>query len=146
MKKILVLHGPNLNLLGLREPEIYGNTTLEELNNQLIQQADYAGFSLSCLQTNSESALIDAVHQAEEDKVSFIIINAGAFSHTSIALRDAFKAVSIPFIEVHISNIYARESFRHQSWLSGIAKGVICGLGVKGYILALQAILEKNYH
>ena len=143
MKKILVLHGPNLNSLGLREPFIYGNTSLAELNALLLQKAKLAKVDLSCFQSNSEADLINAIYQAAADKVSDIIINPAAFAHTSVALRDALAAVAIPFIEVHISNIYAREPFRHQSWLSDLAGGLICGLGVKVYFLALQSILEE---
>lgn len=142
MKKILVLNGPNLNRLGLREPDLYGSTTLADLNSELTTQANAAGLDLRCLQSNSETGLIEAVHQATDDNVTFMIINAAAYTHTSLALRDALAAGNVPFIEVHISNIYARESFRHHSWLSGIAKGVICGFGVKGYSMALKAIIE----
>jgi len=144
MKKILVLHGPNLNLLGEREPGIYGPTSLEELNQRLLMDAKKAGFDLTILQNNSESLLIDAVHQALKDKINYIIINPAAYTHTSIALRDALLAVNIPFIEVHISNIFKREAFRHQSYFSDIAEGVICGLGVHGYRWALQAIIERE--
>ncbi len=143
MKKILVLHGPNLNLLGLREPSVYGLTSLKQLNDQLETQAKTAGFSLSAMQSNSESALIDAVQQAYIDKVDYLIINPAAYTHTSIALRDAILAVQIPFIEVHISNIYARESFRQHSWFSDIAAGVISGMGTHGYVLALLAVINK---
>ena len=144
MKKILVLHGPNLNLLGLREPSLYGLDSLGQLNEQLETQAVAAGFNLTALQSNSESVLIDAIHQAYSDKIDYLINNPAAFTHTSIALRDAMLAVQIPFIEVHISNIYARESFRQHSWFSDIAAGVISGLGTHGYLLALQAIINKS--
>ena len=143
MKKILVLHGPNLNLLGIREPSVYGMNSLADLNDQLIKNASTAGFSLSTKQSNSESELIDTIHQASIDKINYLIINPAAFTHTSIALRDALLAVKIPFIEVHISNVYARESFRHHSYFSDIAVGVISGLGTNGYLLALQAIIEN---
>lgn len=143
MKKILVLHGPNLNLLGLREPSVYGRTSLAELNEQLQRHAKLAGFTVNSYQSNSEAELIDAIQQAVNDKINYIIINPGAYTHTSIAMRDAFLAVQIPFIEVHISNVHAREPFRHHSYLSDIATGVICGLGTNGYLLALQAIIEK---
>jgi len=143
MKKILVLHGPNLNLLGLREPSVYGLDSLGQLNEQLELQASAVGFSLTALQSNSESVLIDAIHQAYLDKIDYLIINPAAYTHTSIALRDAILAVKIPFIEVHISNIYARETFRQHSWFSDIAAGVISGLGTHGYLLALQAIINK---
>jgi 3-dehydroquinate dehydratase-2 len=142
MKKILILNGPNLNRLGTREPSLYGKTTLLELNALLIEQARQSNAQLTCLQTNSEDELIKTIHQAADEKVDFLIINAAAFTHTSIALRDALLCTQIPFIEVHISNIYARESFRHHSYLSDIAIGVICGLGINGYQLALQHLLE----
>ena len=136
MKKILVLHGPNLNLLGTRQPEHYGNSTLAEINTSLID-CDQA--NVECKQSNSESELIDWVHQAAQDKVDFIIINPAAFTHSSIALRDALEAVNIPFIEVHLSAIKEREPFRHHSYFSDIATEVIDGLGPQGYIHALQA-------
>jgi len=143
MKKILVLHGPNLNLLGTREPAIYGSTTLADINQSLLAKARTVGMALTHLQSNHEGDLIEAIHQAKTDKVDFIIINPAALTHTSIALRDALTAVAIPFIEVHISNIHAREPFRHSSFLSDIAHGVICGFGVKSYSLALQAIIDE---
>lgn len=142
MKKILVLHGPNLNLLGSREPAIYGSTTLSRLDTMLLEQARLANCALSSFQSNSEGDLINIIHQAITDKIDFIIINPAALTHTSIAIRDALAAAHIPFIEVHISNIYGRESFRRHSFLSDLAQGVISGLGVKGYSLALQAILH----
>jgi 3-dehydroquinate dehydratase-2 len=144
MKKILVLHGPNLNLLGVREPSMYGSSSLTQLNEQLKKLATKTGFELSAIQSNHEADLIDAVQHAFTDNIAYLIINPAAFTHTSIALRDAILAVQIPFIEVHISNIYARESFRHQSYFSDIALGVISGLGTNGYLLALQAIIEKE--
>ncbi|MDP3705645.1 MAG: type II 3-dehydroquinate dehydratase [Legionellaceae bacterium] len=140
MKKLRVLHGPNLNLLGLREPSVYGQLTLAELNNTLETQAKLAGFMLTTMQSNDEAKLIHTIHQSLDDNIDYMIINPAAYTHTSIALRDALLAVNIPFIEVHISNIYTRESFRHQSYFSDIAKGVITGLGTDGYLLALQAI------
>jgi 3-dehydroquinate dehydratase II len=140
MAKILVLHGPSLNLLGKREPEVYGTTTLSEINDTLIAQAKTAGHELNCLQSNAEHVLVDSIHGAKEDGVDFIIINPGAFTHTSIALRDAFLGVQIPFIEVHLSNVFARESFRQHSYLSDVAVGTIVGLGAQGYSFALQAI------
>lgn len=143
MKKILVLHGPNLNLLGIREPSIYGTTTLEQINFCLAEQAAAAGVALSCLQSNSEGTLIDTVHQAAADKVSYIILNPAGYTHSSVALRDALSAVKIPFIEIHISNIYSRETFRHHSYFSDIAKGTISGFGAQGYSLALTAIIEE---
>lgn len=144
MKKILVLHGPNLNRLGFREPALYGLTTLAELNASLIAQASQAGCVLSCFQSNSESDLISAIHQAADDQTDVLIINPAAFTHTSIAIRDALTAVAIPFYEVHISNIFGREPFRHHSYLSDIAQGVITGFGVNGYSLTLQTILNKS--
>ena len=144
MKKIHVLHGPNLNLLGQREPEIYGQMSLEYLNHQLSNAATQKGFGLTSLQSNSESALIDAVHHAFFERADYFIINPAAYTHTSIGLRDALLTVNIPFIEVHISNIHARESFRHKSFFSDLALGVISGLGTYGYLLALNAIVEKE--
>lgn len=138
MKKILILHGPNLNLLGKREPSLYGQTSLAQLNQSLKLEAEQASIALTIIQSNSESKLIDAVHNAPDDQIKFIIINPAGFTHTSIALRDALLAVQIPFIEVHISNIFAREHFRQHSYFSDIACGVISGLGTYGYSLALQ--------
>lgn len=138
MPNILVLHGPNLNLLGSREPEVYGYDTLDDINKRIIAAAG-DGVSVKALQSNAEHELIDAVHGAKQDGVDFIIINPGAYTHTSIALRDAFLGVSIPFIEVHLSNVHAREEFRQQSYLSDVAVGVITGLGAAGYLYALQA-------
>ena len=142
MKKILVLHGPNLNLLGLREPSVYGFNTLPQLNNKLMTLAQEANCQLTAIQSNSEAALIDAVHNAYNDNIDYLIINPAAYTHTSIALRDAILTVSIPFIEVHISNIFTREPFRQHSFFSDIALGVISGLGTNGYLLALQAIIN----
>ena len=146
MAAILVIHGPNLNLLGSREPEIYGAETLEEINQSLIAQASNAGHSLSAVQSNAEFELIQHIHDAKQNDVAFIIINPGAFTHTSVALRDALLGVEIPFIEVHLSNVYAREAFRHHSYFSDIAEGVICGFGSKSYQLALQAAHSKLDH
>ena len=143
MANLLLLHGPNLNLLGTREPEVYGGQTLELINQRLIDIADAAGHSLKALQSNAEHELIDSIHNAVSGEVDFIIINPGAFTHTSIALRDALLGVSIPFIEVHLSNVHAREEFRHYSYFSDIAEGVICGFGAKSYDLALDAALSK---
>lgn len=143
MKKILVLHGPNLNLLGVREPKIYGSVSLESINEELQKTAKNASLELSCFQTNSEAELIQAIHNAYSNQIDYLIINPAAFTHTSIALRDALCATTIPFIEVHLSNIYSREPFRHHSYLSDIAKGVICGLGARGYSFALQAIMTE---
>jgi 3-dehydroquinate dehydratase II len=139
---ILVLNGPNLNLLGSREPEVYGATTLAQIEAELSQIAADAGAKLDCLQSNHEGVLIDRIHAARSDGTTFIIINPGAFTHTSIALRDALAAVALPFIEVHISNVHAREPFRHKSYLSDVAVGVIVGLGVNGYRLALSHALS----
>lgn len=138
MATILVLHGPNLNLLGTREPETYGHDTLLTINNQLTEQAKTLGHALSTLQSNAEHILIDRIQQCREDRTDFIIINPAALSHTSIALRDALLAVQKPFMEVHLSNIYRRESFRQHSYLADIAIGTITGLGAQGYQLAVQ--------
>jgi 3-dehydroquinate dehydratase II len=139
---ILLLNGPNLNLLGTREPEKYGSTTLTEIVNGLENQASALDITLSHLQSNAEHALIDRIHQARGN-TDFILINPAAFTHTSVALRDALLAVQIPFIEIHLSNVHAREPFRHHSYLSDIAVGVICGLGADGYTFALQAAVNR---
>ncbi len=138
MASILVLHGPNLNLLGTREPEIYGAETLEDVNQTLSQLAQSQGHHLQSLQSNAEYELIERIHDARSEGIDFIIINPAAFTHTSVALRDAILGVNIPFIEVHISNVHARESFRQHSYFSDVAVGVICGLGTQGYEFALQ--------
>jgi 3-dehydroquinate dehydratase II len=143
MANILVLNGPNLNLLGTREPEVYGNVTLADIATRLQTLAANTKHSLSFFQSNSEAELINAIHEARDKTVRFIIINPAAFTHTSVALRDALLAVNIPFIEVHLSNVHTRESFRHHSYFSDIAVGVILGLGAKGYELALQAAFER---
>ncbi|WP_300427507.1 type II 3-dehydroquinate dehydratase [Thalassolituus sp.] len=142
MARILVLQGPNLNLLGTREPHIYGSTTLADIEATLSEQSGSAGFEFEQLQSNAEHILIDRIHAARTDGTAFILINPGAFTHTSVAIRDALAGVAIPFIEVHISNVHAREPFRQHSYLSDIAVGVICGLGVQGYELALQAAIR----
>lgn len=142
MASILVLHGPNLNLLGTREPGIYGATTLAQINSHLEQQAQVKGHQLSHFQSNAEYQIIDKIHQARDQQVKFIVINPAAFTHTSVAIRDALLAVSIPFIEVHLSNVHKREQFRHHSYFSDIAVGVICGLGAKGYDHALASAIE----
>ena len=142
MPAVLVLHGPNLNLLGTREPGLYGNDTLEAINTRLSQQAAHAKVGLHVLQSNHEGALIDRIHQAGADGTQFIVINPAAFTHTSVALRDALLAVNIPYIEVHLSNVHSRESFRHHSYFSDRAVGVICGLGPHGYELALSHALR----
>jgi len=143
MANILVLHGPNLNMLGTREPEHYGATTLDEINLQLQQQAGAAGHALECFQSNAEHELVDKIQQASQHQVALIIINPAAFTHTSVAIRDALAAVAIPFIEVHLSNVHAREEFRQHSFFSDIAWGVISGLGSQGYELACQAAINK---
>ncbi len=139
MAKILVLHGPNLNLLGSREPSIYGTDTLAQVNERLALQARAGGHELTCFQSNAEHELIDRVQRSRGDGMALIVLNAGAFTHTSLALRDALAAVAVPFIEVHLSNVHARESFRHHSYLSAIALGVIGGFGADSYRLALDA-------
>jgi 3-dehydroquinate dehydratase-2 len=137
-RNILIIHGPNLNLLGVREPEIYGGTTLQDINRNLSRLTESTGVKLDFFQSNAESALIDRVQQTMSDGTDFIIINPAAYTHTSIALRDALAAVKLPFIEVHLSNIYSRESFRQKSYFSDLAIGIISGLGAKGYELALE--------
>lgn len=139
MATILALHGPNLNLLGTREPEIYGSTTLEDINQRLSTKCIDAGHHFQSLQSNAEYELIDRIHDAAREGVNFILFNPAAFTHTSVALRDALKAVNIPFIECHLSNVHAREPFRQHSYLSDIAQGVICGFGPQSYELALDA-------
>lgn len=142
MSTILVLHGPNLNLLGSREPEQYGSSTLDDINQQLINAGQQHGLHVDTFQSNAESDLVDRIHQASGSS-DFIIINPAALTHTSVALRDALLGVAIPFIEVHLSNIHARESFRHNSYLSDVAVGVVSGLGVQSYLLALNAVVER---
>ena len=143
MLKILLLHGPNLNLLGTREPAVYGTTTLAEINARLTERAKQAGAALECFQSNGEGTLIDRVHAAKPGGIGFIIINPGAYTNTSIALRDALAAVAIPFIEVHLSNVHAREPFRKLSYLSDLAVGVVTGLGVDGYEFAIDAAIRR---
>lgn len=143
MATVTVLNGPNLNLLGLREPMHYGNHTLADIKVKLEQQADRLGHQLNFHQSNAEHEIVALIHDAYHTKVDFIIINPAAFTHTSIAIRDALLATRIPFIEIHLSNVHAREAFRHHSYLADIAIGVICGLGALGYELALQAAHEK---
>jgi 3-dehydroquinate dehydratase II len=142
MPKILVIHGPNLNLLGQREPQHYGADTLAAIDARLVQQGQAAGFEVESFQSNAESALVERVHQAREDRTAYIIINPAAYTHTSVALRDALSAVRIPYIEVHLSNVHAREPFRHHSYFSDLAAGVITGLGSVGYELALEAAIR----
>ena len=141
--QILVLHGPNLNLLGTREPGVYGSVTLDQINAELAQIAAKAGSRLDSFQSNHEGALIDRVQAAQNDGTQFIIINPAAYTHTSVGLRDALAGVAIPFIEVHLSNVHKRESFRHHSYFSDLAVGVICGLGAAGYRLALEHVLAR---
>ena len=142
MPDLLVINGPNLNLLGTREPEHYGLDTLEKINQRLAQQASARGYSLEFVQSNAEVDLIEHIHRAGQEGVRFILINPAAFTHTSVAMRDALSGVEIPFIEIHLSNVHAREAFREHSYFSDIAVGVISGLGALGYELALQAALE----
>ncbi|TSA11641.1 MAG: type II 3-dehydroquinate dehydratase [Betaproteobacteria bacterium] len=142
-KKVLVLHGPNLNLLGSREPEIYGRETLADIDRRLVAQGKAAGVVVTCFQSNQEGALIDRVQLAKKQQISFVIINPAGFTHTSVALRDALAGVAIPFVEVHLSNIHAREPFRSHSYFSDLAAGTICGLGSYGYELALQFVLHR---
>ncbi|HRE16151.1 MAG TPA: type II 3-dehydroquinate dehydratase [Rhodocyclaceae bacterium] len=141
--KFLVIHGPNLNLLGAREPEIYGAITLDDINLMLARRAEAANVVLETFQSNHEGALIERIHAARLQEVDCIIINPAAYTHTSVALRDALAATAIPFVEVHLSNVHAREEFRHHSHFSALAIGVICGLGHDGYMLALEYLLNK---
>ena len=143
-KHILLLNGPNLNLLGTREPGVYGASTLADVEQAALAQAAAAGAQLSCFQSNHEGALIDRIHAARLEGVDMIVINPGGLTHTSVALRDALAGVAIPFVEIHISNIYQREEFRHHSFLSAIAQGTICGLGVDGYRLAIDFAVKKR--
>lgn len=143
MLKILLLHGPNLNLLGTREPNVYGSITLAQIDARLQKKAKQAGVGLVCFQSNGEGVLIDRIQEAKNEGVGFIVINPGAYTHTSIALRDALAAVAIPFIEVHLSNVHAREEFRKHSFLSDLAVGVVTGLGADGYDFALDAAIRR---
>jgi 3-dehydroquinate dehydratase-2 len=144
MGRILVLHGPNLNLLGTREPSLYGAITLADIDSRLGKRASAASATLTSFQSNSEAELIARIHSAAQDGTAFIIINPAAFTHTSVALRDALAAVNIPFVEVHLSNVFAREPFRHHSYFTDKAVGLICGLGAKGYELALEYALQHE--
>lgn len=150
MASILVINGPNLNLLGVREPGIYGSRTLADIERHLADRGAKLGADMAFFQSNAEHALIDRIHQAFRDQVDFILINPGAYTHTSVAIRDAFLATRVPFIEVHLSNVHAREPFRRHSYLSDIALGVVCGFGAFGYEIALQAamksITERAHH
>ena len=141
MKKILVLHGPNLNLLGTREPEIYGRTTLDDINKMIAARAKEAGIKADFLQSNHEGVLVDALQNAPKKGYAFVILNAAAFTHYSIAIRDAIAAIATPVIEVHLSNIHQREEFRHRSMISAACKGVICGFGLDSYRLAVEALI-----
>jgi 3-dehydroquinate dehydratase II len=143
MHKILVLHGPNLNLLGTREPAVYGSLTLAEIDRRLVAKASASSVSLECFQSNGEGVLVDRIQAAKTAGVGFIVINPAAYTHTSVALRDALAAVAIPFIEVHLSNVHAREEFRQKSYFSDLAVGVICGLGADGYEFAVDAAIRR---
>ncbi|MCP3654615.1 type II 3-dehydroquinate dehydratase [Herbaspirillum sp.] len=143
-KQLLLLNGPNLNLLGTREPEVYGSTTLADIEQRVQEQARAAGATLATFQSNHEGALIDRIHQARLEGVDGIIINPGGLTHTSVALRDALAGVAIPFVELHISNVHQREEFRHFSYLSGIARAVLCGFGVDGYRMAVDFWLRQS--
>jgi 3-dehydroquinate dehydratase-2 len=143
MAHLLLLHGPNLNLLGTREPEVYGRTTLAQIDAALVDRAQAAGHVLDCLQSNAEHALVERIHAAREDGTAYILINPAAFTHTSVALRDALLGVGLPFVEIHLSNPHAREPFRHHSYLSDKADGVICGFGADSYRLALEAVIAR---
>jgi len=143
MAKLLVLHGPNLNLLGTREPGVYGSTTLAEIDAALAAQAQSAGHQVQSLQSNAEHALVDRIQDARNDGTAFILINPAAFTHTSVALRDALAAVAIPFIEIHLSNPHTREPFRHHSYFSDLAVGVVCGFGADSYRYAMDAALAR---
>ena len=143
MAKLLLINGPNLNLLGTREPERYGRATLAEIETRVMRHAEGLGHTLACFQSNAEHALIDRIHAAKTEQVAFIVINPGAYTHTSIALRDALLGVQIPFIEVHLSNVHAREDFRQHSYFSDIAEGTIAGLGAQGYEFAVSAAAAR---
>jgi 3-dehydroquinate dehydratase-2 len=141
--RILVVNGPNLNLLGTREPQTYGSTTLAEIEQALTDKAVAAGVALSCFQSQHEGEIIERIHQARDEQTQFLLINPAAFTHTSIAIRDAIAATDIPFVEIHLSNVHRREAFRHQSYFSDLAQGVVCGLGWRGYLYALDFALER---
>lgn len=143
MSKVLVINGPNLNLLGTREPHIYGATTLADVENGLVAQGKVLGLDVSCFQSNHEGAIVERIHQARDEGVAFVLINPGAYTHTSVAIRDAFAGVALPFVELHISNVHKREPFRHHSYLSDLAEAVMAGFGTAGYGLALQYISTR---
>lgn len=144
MAQILVINGPNLNLLGTREPEIYGSQTIADISRELEQQAQQAGASLASFQSNAEHEIIERIHAARDEGIDYILINPAAFTHTSVAIRDALLGVAIPFVEIHLSNVHAREPFRHHSYFSDVALGVICGLGSQGYKAALDFVLARQ--
>jgi 3-dehydroquinate dehydratase-2 len=141
--RLLVLHGPNLNLLGTREPEVYGHVTLADIDRALSDKASAAGVTLASFQSNHEGLLVERVHAARAEGTQFILINPAAYTHTSVALRDALAGVAIPFVEIHLSNVHRREPFRHTSYFSDLAEGVVCGLGWQGYLYALDFALER---
>ena len=141
--KILLINGPNLNLLGTREPAKYGHTTLPQVEQMVREEATRLGVELACFQSNHEGAIIDRLHAARTEGVAGVVINPGAYTHTSVAIRDAFAGTSIPFAEIHVSNVHAREPFRHHSYLSEIAAGIVVGFGVEGYLLALRGLVKK---
>jgi 3-dehydroquinate dehydratase-2 len=143
MTRLLVLHGPNLNLLGIREPGVYGNVTLKQIDEALVDRAKQAGVELTTFQSNHEGELVDRIHAARAENVDFILINPAAYTHTSVAIRDALKGVDIPFVEIHLSNVHRREAFRHHSYFSDVAEGVVCGFGWKGYLFALEFALDR---
>lgn len=143
MSRLLVLHGPNLNLLGTREPDVYGRVTLAEIDRALAATAQAAGAELSSFQSNHEGAIVDRIQQARTEQVDFVLINPAAYTHTSVAIRDALAGVALPFVEIHLSNVHKREAFRHHSYFSDLAEAVICGLGWKGYLYALDFALER---
>ncbi|KLU27610.1 3-dehydroquinate dehydratase [Caballeronia mineralivorans PML1(12)] len=143
MSRLLVLHGPNLNLLGTREPDVYGRVTLAEIDRALVEKAQAAGAELSSFQSNHEGAIVDRIQQARTEQVDFVLINPAAYTHTSVAIRDALAGVALPFVEIHLSNVHKREAFRHHSYFSDLAEAVICGLGWKGYLYALDFALER---
>jgi len=143
MSQLLVLHGPNLNLLGTREPDVYGRVTLAQIDQALADKAKAAGAELSSFQSNHEGAIVDRIQQARTEQVDFVLINPAAYTHTSVAIRDALAGVALPFVEIHLSNVHKREAFRHHSYFSDLAEAVICGLGWKGYLYALDFALER---